>query len=253
MEHAAFVCHTCGGRHFDDRRILWARLIAEWQLAPEEVRYIDRQQGTSCRDCGANLRSIALAKAILAWAGDPGPLQAWLATQAVQGCRVLEVNEAGTLSPELRRLPHHVLASYPEVDVHALPYADASFDLVVHSDTLEHVSNPIRALAECKRVLRPRGGLCFTVPIVIGRLSRSRAGLPPSFHGSPETSLADWAVQTEFGADAWTSVIRAGFEDVMVLTVDYPSASAFMARKSPGRAQTGPGHPDTTSIGAERT
>ena len=55
---------------------------------------------------------------------------------------MLEINEAGTLHPILRMLPRHRLVSYPEVDMTRLPFADRSFDLVVHSDTLEHVPDP---------------------------------------------------------------------------------------------------------------
>jgi YHS domain-containing protein len=39
-------------------------------------------------------------------------------------------------------------------------------------------------LTECRRVPRPGGVLCFTVPIVVGRLSRRREGLAKSFHGT---------------------------------------------------------------------
>src|SRR5208282_3830755 len=42
--------------------------------------------------------------------------------------------------------------------------------LVIHSDTLEHVERPVRALEECRRVLAPGGRVCFTVPIIVGRL-----------------------------------------------------------------------------------
>ncbi|MGQ0594656.1 MAG: hypothetical protein ACT4QB_19085 [Gammaproteobacteria bacterium] len=34
-------------------------------LSSEEARYIDVRQGTHCRACGSNVRSIALAKALL--------------------------------------------------------------------------------------------------------------------------------------------------------------------------------------------
>ncbi len=232
VEGGGLCCGICGGRVFEDRRILWDQLIAEWQLAPDEVRYVDRQQGTTCVACGSNLRTIALAQAIVAWTDAAQPLfRDWLETPLARACRVLEVNEAGMLSPLLRTLPGHVLATYPEVDVTALPYADGSFDLVVHSDTLEHVADPVRALAECRRVLRPGGALCFTIPTIIGRMSRSREGLPSSFHGNPETSSEDYSVKTEFGADAWTYVVRAGFQAVTIHTVDFPSATAMLARK----------------------
>jgi SAM-dependent methyltransferase len=222
-------CAVCGGAEFRDQPVLWDRLIAEWQLAPEEAAYVDRQQGTQCVACGSSLRANALAMAVVAWGGRPGEtLRQVLAGPGAQGWRVLEVNEAAMLTPLLRALPGHVLAEYPAVDMTAMPYADGSFDLVVHSDTLEHVPNPVRALAECRRVLRPGGALCFTVPVIVGRLTRDRTGLPPSYHGNDAVAAADWAVVTEFGADAWTYAIRAGFAAVSIHVAEYPSATAML-------------------------
>jgi ubiquinone/menaquinone biosynthesis C-methylase UbiE len=86
---------------------------------------------------------------------------------ATRNLAVLEINEAGSLSPVLRQFAGYTLASYPAVDIHAMPYPDDTFDLVIHSDVLEHVVDPIRALAECRRVLRPGAVLCFTVPTVV--------------------------------------------------------------------------------------
>jgi len=56
------------------------------------------------------------------------------------------------------------LARFPQVmaqvaDVHALPFADASFDEVMMFHTLTYAEHPARALAECSRVLRPGGRL----------------------------------------------------------------------------------------------
>jgi len=222
-------CGVCGGAAFTDRPILWPSLISEWQLSPREVAYVDRQQGTTCNRCGSNLRSIALANAIKAYFGEEGALQDIAARG--RSISILEINEAGHLSPILRRFDGHVLAAYPEVDIHRLPYTDGSFDLVVHSDTLEHVINPIHALAECRRVLKSGGGLCFTIPVIVGRMTRSRAGLPLSHHGGPGTIANDYAVRTEFGADAWTYLMEAGFTAVTIHAVAYPAATAFLALK----------------------
>lgn len=45
-----------------------------------------------------------------------------------------------------------------------LPFADGSFDLVCLFDTLEHIPDEARALAEVKRVLRPGGQVFLSVP-----------------------------------------------------------------------------------------
>ena len=42
-------------------------------------------------------------------------------------------------------------------DVYALPFPDASFDVVHAHQLLQHLSDPVRALAEMRRVLRPGG------------------------------------------------------------------------------------------------
>ncbi len=224
-------CSVCGGTEFRHRAILWQQLVSEWQLASHEEDYVNRQQGTSCTGCRSNLRSIALADAIRAAVGTSLILQEFVKTFEPGRLDLLEINEAGDLSSVLRQLPGHVLAAYPAVDMRDMPYPDSSFDLVIHSDTLEHIANPIRGLEECRRVLRPGGMLCFTVPTIVGRLSRSREGLPKSYHGSPETGSDDYAVQTEFGADMWAYVLRAGFTSVSINAVEFPAGLALSARK----------------------
>ena len=42
-------------------------------------------------------------------------------------------------------------------DVHALPYADDSFDVVHAHQVLQHVTDPVQALREMRRVCRPGG------------------------------------------------------------------------------------------------
>ena len=50
-------------------------------------------------------------------------------------------------------------------DITALPYADASFDLVAACDVIEHVEDDRRVFAELARVLAPGGRLIFSVPL----------------------------------------------------------------------------------------
>lgn len=225
-------CGVCGGRSFSTRRCLWDKLINEWQLSQTEVAYINRQQNECCDKCGANLRSIALANALRSFLGTRAVLREAAASQIGEKLAILEINEAGTLTPVLKKFGGYVYGAYPEVDIHALPYGNCTFDVVIHSDTLEHVKNPVHALTECRRVLKPDGALCFTVPMIVGRISRNRDGLPKSYHGSSATMADDFVVQTEFGADAWTYILEAGFTEVSIHSVEYPAGIAFLARAS---------------------
>lgn len=224
------ACSICGNDAFSQHSVLWPELIQEWQLSPLEAEYVERQQGMRCDKCSSNLRGVALGHAIRKTLKTEITLADWAKTEPAKDVGVLDMNGTA-ISSLFNRLPKYVRADYPEVDMQALPFVDASFDLVVHSDTLEHVPNPIHALVECRRVLKPDGALCFTVPIIAGRMTRSRDGLAPSYHGKSVEKRADYLVQTEFGADAWCYPMEAGFSSVEFTTLLFPAAIAITARR----------------------
>lgn len=229
-------CSVCGNGDYVFHGVLEAKLIGQWQLSAEEAAYIDAQQGTRCTQCGSSLRVAALADAILAALDHAGPLVDFCRSDAGAMPRVLDINGAVFISDVLSVLPGYVRGDYPEVDMLDLPYADESFDIVLHSDTLEHVPNPLRALEECRRVLVPGGRLCYTAPTIVGRMTRSRAGLPKSYHGDPKADADDYLVHTEFGADMWCYPLRAGFAHVGLHQRDFPAAIAITASRAGGPA-----------------
>ncbi len=88
--------------------------------------------------------------------------------------RVLDVGGARQRGA-FRRPPgtHWVVADIerahrPDVgaDVQALPFRDGVFDAVKATEVLEHVPDVARALAECRRVLRPGGHVVITAPFL---------------------------------------------------------------------------------------
>ncbi len=171
---------------------------------------------------------MTLARAITRSQRFNGLLSEWVTSSAAA---LLEINEAGSLTPFLSRLRRYTFVSYPEVDMHRLPFADQSFDLVTHSDTLEHVKDPVHALTECRRVLQPGGFLAYTVPAIVGRMSRDRVGLAPSYHGNSQDRANDMLVHTEFGADFWTYPLQAGFGLVSLVSLEFPASVALLCER----------------------
>ena len=225
-------CVCCGANQYDVAVVLWDTLIAEWELNPQEAVYIDRQQGLHCQMCWSNFRSMALAHAIMVSFSFSGTFTTFIQQPHIQPLKVLEINEAGSLTKFLSKVPGHTFIKYPEFDMMNLPFADSTFDIITHSDTLEHIPDPIAALSECCRLLKPGGRLAFTVPIVIDRLTRSRQGLPPSYHGYPDDERRfDFIVHTEYGADIWKQVMQAGFAECRIIALEYPAAIALIAIK----------------------
>ncbi len=55
-------------------------------------------------------------------------------------------------------------AALIEADLQELPFEDDSFDVAISFETIEHVEEPRRALAELRRVLRPEGVLVVSSP-----------------------------------------------------------------------------------------
>ena len=186
-----------------------------------------------------------------AWFGYSGLFRDFTRRPEVQLLRILEINPAGNLTRFLEPLPGHVLTTFQAVDMRHLSHADDTFDLVIHSDTLEHVADPVQGLVECLRVLKPGGACYFTVPLLPDRLTRSRGGLPPSYHGDP-SNPADCRVVTEYGADAWAQVMQAGFEECRIVCLEYPTSQALIGVK-PNRSALGTGTQTGGSVRGCRT
>lgn len=225
-----FACTVCGGQRFRQERVLWPELVEGWGLSAAEADSVERQQGLVCEGCGNNLRSMALADAILHAVSAEGPLAEAVLREPLATLRVLEINPAGGLTKVLAAIPGHRMMEYPEIDLSGLRLESGAWDLVVHSDTLEHVPDALTGLAECRRMLAPGGHCVFTVPIVPGRMTRTRTGLPPTWHGAPGDERDDLLVHTEFGADAWTLVLGAGFKRCTMHSLEFPAALAIDAQ-----------------------
>ena len=126
-------CPVCNGTEFTYTEVLWPELIHDWELLPNEVEYINQQLGFCCNECGNNLRSMALASAVLSKYHFEGALSQFLGSDMAGSLKVLEINEAGGLSSIfLGQLPNHVLIKYPDFDMTRLPFEDSSFNLVLH-------------------------------------------------------------------------------------------------------------------------
>ena len=83
------------------------------------------------------------------------------------GGDVLEISGQSSIRRYLLRpRTRFTEAYYPAVDVQALDraYAAASFDLVIAESVIEHVPNPLLAVLQMHRVLRPGGHLLLMVP-----------------------------------------------------------------------------------------
>ena len=224
------ICSCCGYNQLKFQPVLWKQLIDEWRISDYESDYINRQQGLYCLQCHSNLRSISLARSIMRCFGYEGLFKDFVNQTQIQKLKILEINEAGSLTKFLSQLPGHTLEVYPKIDMMCMNFGDISFDLIVHSDVLEHIKYPVRGLSECYRVLKPGGYCAFNVPMIVDRLTISRDGMSPSYHGSQE-NRSDFLVYTEYGCDAWKHVIQAGFQECRVFSIEYPSAQALIGVK----------------------
>ncbi len=231
-------CEVCGriGLMYYRRRVIPPELARRWGLTEPLARAIARKESLECSRCGAKLRGRRLARVVL----DLYPVQpparslaGWARSSGVQHLRVAEINRVEGVHDALAALTHFsgsdhtegadpgaIMAGTRHEDLTRLTYADAVFDLILTSETLEHVPDLHRALAEIHRVLVPGGRHLFTVPLlphVPTTFPRTRLGadgaiidlVPPIRHPGGDTG---WPVHTEFGADFPKILRNAGFE-----------------------------------------
>lgn len=215
-------CEVCGNRV----RFLYSR----WALPPrmgrdmQDERLRDayrRRESLWCTACGASTRERGLWRTLLDHYGNGARSARDLVDEPeFASLRIAEINRLNAGHQYLQRVPGAVYSEYPEQDIQGLSYSDASFDLVLTSETLEHVPNYHAALRETRRVLRPGGRHIFTVPLRPDLpVTRDRDGMTPIYHGEAPGPLAllrrpgeDMRALHDFAWDFREAVSEAGFE-----------------------------------------
>ncbi len=230
------LCPICGRvKEIAQGRAISDELAADWRLTEEQRRFFDFREGCSCRHCGSSVRRMEMGMALLEVlnlrSGEclqfVKDLPAW---EGAARLKIAEINNCGSLHGYLQQLPGLVYSEYgsqdpllSSEDLSQLSYGDDSFDLVLHSDVLEHVPDYRQALAESRRVLKADGVLVFTVPFLLDRPTVRRAVLAggevrhlcsPSYHGEYRLRLGDYLVYHEFGHDFVEEL--AGYFDTAV-------------------------------------
>jgi SAM-dependent methyltransferase len=255
-------CTICGrfGPMLYRRRVIPPRLEELWGLSPRWAEAMARRESLDCAWCGGKLRARRLARVLLDVypAGTPpcpAPSVAeWVRRPEARALRVAEINRIEGLHDILRALPHLAASDFTpgaapgavvdgvrNEDLTRLTYPDASFDVVLTSETLEHVPDLDAALGEIRRVLVPGGRHVFTIPRLPGiaaTFARARLGPAGAIVGDgplihhPGGDMG-YPVFTEFGADCLDRFRRARFETSLHFgpTTDDDLAQVYVCRK----------------------
>jgi 2-polyprenyl-3-methyl-5-hydroxy-6-metoxy-1,4-benzoquinol methylase len=157
-------------------------------------------------DCGVGNGSLSIALDSLM--KGPVDLHA-IDTSAEMLLQAKSVMQHAGLDPHLR-----------QADVMSLPYEDQSFDVVMAAHVLEHLPDPLRALAEMVRVLKP-GGMVF---LCVTRLSL--------FGALVQLLWRTWAITEQEGV-AWlhaSQLVDVGCQPVRLGSAGFAS-TAFWARR----------------------
>jgi hypothetical protein len=179
---------------------------------------------TRCVLCGANFRFELLAR----WIREHWP--------ELGESDVLELDATSPLRPILSKARTYIPTYYPgspaarasgarPEDITALSMPDASVDLIVSSEVLEHVPDLAAAFSETERVLRPNGMHVFTVPprrVTFRRAEKAPDGTT-TFHAPPEWHADPWdergiLVYWDIGIDDAGELFSTDSLEVSVLT-----------------------------------
>lgn len=201
-----------------------------------------------CPGCGSSRRNRDVARVLMdgclpearsAAGEDAENLALGNVLRSLASLHIYELQAQGALHSVLGLLPDYVCSEYLRdvppgernrhgvlcQDASRLTFADASFDVVISQDIMEHMDDPWRGFDEIARVLRPGGRHIFTVPLHEGERTRPRAALrggkvrhilPPVFHKDPldpDGALVFW----DYGDDLPDLLKQRGIEARMAL------------------------------------
>ncbi|MEK7603247.1 MAG: methyltransferase domain-containing protein [Patescibacteria group bacterium] len=220
-------CYACGNREeFIFKQIITDSLAKSWELSDKDRWNFDRRESLFCAHCSNSLRTRMLAKTLVQIYGNQSNSLIQLVDESdFQSLSIAEINSCGNLHQFLVR-PNILYSEFesenssvPHEDLRKLNYKDNQFDLVLTSETLEHVPDLVGSLGEVKRVLKPGGRHICTIPVMLNRRTRNcikvtKKGtivplMPKSYHG--EESIG-FLVYRELGGDIIEIIESCGFK-----------------------------------------
>ena len=156
----------------------------------------------------AELAGITADAGVLETACGVGGTARYLA--ATRGARVVATNIARSQLAIAEEWTRNAAGAerirFEFADYHALPYADASFDVYWCQDSLLFSMDKPRALAEAARVVRPGGTIAISDLVVVGTPAPDAAALLTAISAPGFWSAEDYR----------EGLAAAGFEEILV-------------------------------------
>jgi 2-polyprenyl-3-methyl-5-hydroxy-6-metoxy-1,4-benzoquinol methylase/glycosyltransferase involved in cell wall biosynthesis len=255
--HSSFRC---------DPTLIIPQLQKAWGISDNLVEAFNRKESMFCGHCGASLRIRRLAAVLIQTFAELKGISSKSIVELIQNhefrrLKIAEINACGVLHSYLKDHPNLYYSEWVshakagEVhdgvrseDLQQLTYPDNYFDIILTSETLEHVPDPDRAWREISRTLKGGGFHIFTIPIVPWQretIKRARVVggrredlLEPAYH-SP-WGREDVFVYTDFGMDVIEKLNEIELStEVFYLTpeVDVDVAVVFRSHKNGGHVE----------------
>jgi glycosyltransferase involved in cell wall biosynthesis/2-polyprenyl-3-methyl-5-hydroxy-6-metoxy-1,4-benzoquinol methylase/GT2 family glycosyltransferase/organic radical activating enzyme len=232
-------CIICGQNstfRFDNG-IITPQLKDVWGITDEMADAFNHRESQFCSFCGSSLRVRQLCTALIQTFSEMSGRAYDSFTDLLEDAefrrlRIAEINACGAFHNYLKQHPNLYYSEYvPGVpcgseyngirceDLQELTYPNDYFDIILTSDTLEHVPDLDKAWSEIRRTLKLGGYHIFTIPVVPSQpITRQRARLSggrteyltePAYHGR-EWGVEDQLVYTDFAMDVVDALNKLG-------------------------------------------
>ena len=262
QDHDTGYCAVCGchSSFRFDPTIITPQLQKAWGIPDNLVEAFNRKESMFCSRCGASLRIRRLATVLMQTVAEISGISCKSFVELVRneefrGLKIAEINACGTLHSYLKDHPNLYYSEWlPDgkpgelhdgvrcEDLQCLTYPDNYFDIILTSETLEHVPDADRAWGEIKRTLKNGGYHIFTIPVIPsqrGTIQRAQLVdgvrqdlLEPAYHG--DGSQESMFVYTDFGMDVVAKLDKMGLKtEVFYLNLEdeLDVAMIFRSRK----------------------